>query len=141
MDVPAQMRAVRFTGAGDNGVVRVGHEPVPDPGPGEVLVHVAAAGLNRADIAQREGRYPPPRGASEIPGLEVSGTVAALGPEAGMPGEGRFAVGDRVCALLAGGGFAEYVAVPTGQLMAVPDGVGLVEAAALPEVALSLIHI
>ena len=135
MDVPAQMRAVRFTGAGDNGVVRVGHEPVPDPGPGEVLVHVAAAGLNRADIAQREGRYPPPRGASEIPGLEVSGTVAALGPEAGMPGEGRFAVGDRVCALLAGGGFAEYVAVPTGQLMAVPDGVGLVEAAALPEVA------
>ena len=135
MDVPAQMRAVRFTGAGDNGVVRVGHEPVPDPGPGEVLVHVAAAGLNRADIAQREGRYPPPRGASEIPGLEVSGTVAALGPEAGMPGEGRFAVGDRVCALLAGGGFAEYVAVPAGQLMAVPDGVGLVEAAALPEVA------
>lgn len=135
MDVPAQMRAVRFTGAGDNGVVRVGHEPVPNPGPGEVLVHVAAAGLNRADIAQREGRYPPPRGASEIPGLEVSGTVAALGPEAGMPGEGRFAVGDRVCALLAGGGFAEYVAVPAGQLMAVPDGIGLVEAAALPEVA------
>ena len=71
MDVPAQMRAVRFTGAGDNGVVRVGHEPVPDPGPGEVLVHVATAGLNRADIAQREGRYPPPRGASEIPGRDL----------------------------------------------------------------------
>ncbi|MFP3472903.1 alcohol dehydrogenase catalytic domain-containing protein, partial [Micrococcus sp. SIMBA_144] len=78
---------------------------------GEVLVHVAAAGLSRADIAQRECRYPPPRGASEIPGLEVSGTVAARGPEAGMPGEGRFAVGDRVCALLAGGGLGAYVAV------------------------------
>lgn len=130
-----QMRAVRYTGAGSTEVIQVGEEAVPEPGPGEVLVKVAAAGLNGADIAQRKGNYPPPKGASEIPGLEVSGTVAAVGEPVGARGEGRFDVGDRVCALLAGGGYAEYVAVPAGQLMAVPEGVDLADAAAFPEVA------
>ena len=116
-----QMRAVRYTGAGGTEVIQVGEEAVPEPRPGEVLVKVAAAGLNGADIAQRKGNYPPPKGASEIPGLEVSGTVAAVGEPVGARGEGRFDVGDRVCALLAGGGYAEYVAVPAGQLMAVPE--------------------
>lgn len=129
------MLAVRYTGREGAAAVAVAREPRPVPGPGEVLVRVAAAGLNRADLMQRAGKYPPPAGASEVPGLEVSGTVAELGPAAGMPGEGRFAPGDEVCALLAGGGYAEYVAVPAGQLMAVPEGVDLVDAAALPEVA------
>ncbi|MFB1427285.1 NAD(P)H-quinone oxidoreductase [Micrococcus endophyticus] len=129
------MRAVRFTGEGGAGSLAVGQEPIPTPGPGEVLVKVAAAGLNRADVMQREGKYPPPPGASDVPGLEVSGVVVALGEEAGLPGEGRFAPGDEVCALLAGGGYAEHVVVPAGQLMAVPPGVDLVTAAALPEVA------
>ncbi|MGC4008263.1 MAG: NAD(P)H-quinone oxidoreductase [Pseudomonas sp.] len=105
---------------------------VPDPvaGPGELLVRVAAAGVNRADLLQAAGHYPPPPGASDILGLEVSGTVAALGPHVTS-----FAVGDQVCALLAGGGYAELVAVPTGQALAPPDGASLEDAAALPEVA------
>lgn len=104
---------------------------VPDPvaGPGEVVVEVAASGVNRADLLQRQGFYPPPPGASDIIGLECSGTVAALGE--GVTG---WSVGDEVCALLAGGGYAERVAVPAGQLLPVP-GVDLVSAAALPEVA------
>ncbi len=93
-------------------------------------MRVAAAGLNRADLLQRQGRYPPPPGASPLLGLECSGTVEALGPD--VTG---WAVGDEVCALLTAGGYAELVAVPAGQLMPVPDGVDLVTAAALPEVA------
>ena len=126
------MLAVRYT---DEGGVRVAREPRPVPGPGEVLVRVAAAGINRADLMQRAGHYPPPPGASEVPGLEVSGVVVEAGPQTGAPGEGRFAPGDEVCALLAGGGYAEYACVPAGQLMAVPEGLPLVDAAALPEVA------
>ncbi|MEU8132072.1 NAD(P)H-quinone oxidoreductase [Streptodolium elevatio] len=103
--------------------------PDEEPGPGEALVEVAATAVNRADLMQRQGFYPPPPGASEYPGLEASGRIAKLG--AGVAG---WAVGDEVCALLAGGGYAEYVRVPVGQLLPVPDGVGLVEAAALPEV-------
>ncbi|GAA1876087.1 NAD(P)H-quinone oxidoreductase [Williamsia serinedens] len=102
----------------------------PSAGPGEVVVAVAAAGLNRADLMQRQGLYPPPAGASPILGLEVSGTVDEVGD-----GVTDLAVGDEVCALLAGGGYAEYVAVPAVQVLPVPDGVDLVEAAALPEVA------
>ncbi len=102
----------------------------PSPGPGEVVIAVAAAGLNRADLMQRQGLYPPPPGASPILGLEVSGTVDELGE-----GVTDLAVGDQVCALLAGGGYAEYVAVPAVQVLPVPDGVDLLEAAALPEVA------
>ncbi|MCX5388317.1 NAD(P)H-quinone oxidoreductase [Streptomyces sp. NBC_00083] len=103
--------------------------PDPVPGEGEVLVEVAAAAVNRADVLQRQGFYNPPPGASPYPGLECSGRITALGP-----GVSGWSVGDEVCALLSGGGYAQRVAVPTGQLLPVPEGVGLVEAAALPEV-------
>ncbi|UNX55149.1 NAD(P)H-quinone oxidoreductase [Georgenia sp. TF02-10] len=102
--------------------------PDPEPAPDEVLVRVAAAGINRADLLQRAGHYPPPPGASELLGLEVSGTVAALGAD--VTG---WQVGDKVAALLAGGGYAELVAVPAGQLLSVPPGLDLLDAAALPE--------
>jgi putative PIG3 family NAD(P)H quinone oxidoreductase len=124
------MRAVIADGAGGPEVLSVGELPDPEPGAGEVVLAVAAAGLNRADLLQRQGFYPPPPGASDVIGMECSGTVAAVGD--GVEG---WAVGDRACALLAGGGYAERVAVPAGQLMPVPDGVDLVTAAALPEVA------
>ncbi|MGW1058734.1 NAD(P)H-quinone oxidoreductase [Micromonospora rubida] len=104
--------------------------PDPEPGPGEVVVHVRASAVNRADLLQRQGHYPPPPGAPAYPGLECSGVVGAIGPD--VTG---WAVGQEVCALLAGGGYAERVAVPAGQLLPVPAGVDLVEAAALPEVA------
>lgn len=103
--------------------------PEPEPAEGEVLVEVAASAVNRADILQRQGFYDPPPGASPYPGLECSGTITALGPNVS-----GWSVGDPVSALLAGGGYAERVAVPAGQLLPVPDGVGLVEAAGLPEV-------
>ncbi|MGW2708039.1 NAD(P)H-quinone oxidoreductase [Streptomyces argyrophyllae] len=103
--------------------------PDPVPGEGEVLVEVVASAVNRADILQRQGFYNPPPGASPYPGLECSGTIAALGP-----GVSGWAVGDQVCALLAGGGYAEKVAVPAGQLLPAPEGVDLKHAAALPEV-------
>ncbi|MGZ0201680.1 NAD(P)H-quinone oxidoreductase [Streptomyces sp. RM1] len=104
--------------------------PDPVPGEGEVLVEVVAGAVNRADILQRQGFYDPPPGASPYPGLECSGRIAALGP-----GVSGWAVGDEVAALLAGGGYAEKVAVPAGQLLPVPQGVDLAQAAALPEVA------
>ncbi|MEU2612578.1 NAD(P)H-quinone oxidoreductase [Micromonospora sp. NPDC007271] len=104
--------------------------PDPEPGPGEVVVEVSASAVNRADLLQRQGHYPPPPGAPAYPGLECSGVVAALGR--GVTG---WQVGDEVCALLAGGGYAERVAVPAGQLLPVPAGVDVVDAAALPEVA------
>ncbi|KZS67520.1 NAD(P)H-quinone oxidoreductase [Mycobacterium kansasii] len=107
-------------------------QDVPDvcAGPGEVLVKVAAAGVNRADVLQAAGKYPPPPGASEIIGMEVSGTVASVGADVT-----DWSAGQEVCALLAGGGYAEYVAVPAGQVMPLPPKVGRVDAAALPEVA------
>ncbi|KUI46929.1 NAD(P)H-quinone oxidoreductase [Mycobacterium sp. GA-1199] len=111
---------------------RLNWQEVPDiaPNKGEILIKVASAGINRADLLQAAGKYPPPPGASEILGLEVSGTVEAVGEQAS-----DWAVGQQVCALLAGGGYAEYVAVPAGQVMALPDSVSLHEAAGLPEVA------
>lgn len=124
------MRAVEAIEPGGPEVLEIRELPDPVAGPGEVLVRVAATAVNRADVLQRMGFYPPPRGASAIIGLECSGTVAALGE--GVTG---WQVGDEVCALLAGGGYASYVVVPAGQLMPIPSGVGLVEAAALPEVA------
>ena len=124
------MRAVVASEPGGPEVLTVTELPDPEPGAGEVLIDVVAAGLNRADLMQRQGFYPPPPGASDVIGMEVSGTIAALGD--GVTG---WAVGDEVCALLAGGGYASRVAVPAGQVMPVPDGVSLVEAAALPEVA------
>ena len=111
-------------------VLRYGDAPDPEPAPGEVLLDVAATAVNRADLVQRQGYYPPPEGASAILGLECSGTVAALGA-----GVEKFEIGNEVCALLAGGGYATRVAVPAGQVMPLPDGVDLVTAAALPEVA------
>jgi putative PIG3 family NAD(P)H quinone oxidoreductase len=103
--------------------------PDPMPRPGEVIVEVAAAGVNRADVMQRQGHYDPPPGSSAYPGLEVSGRIVQLGD--GVDG---WSIGDEVCALLTGGGYAEKVAVPTGQLLPVPAGISLVDAAALPEV-------
>ncbi|MEU1208533.1 NAD(P)H-quinone oxidoreductase [Nocardia sp. NPDC005825] len=105
-------------------------EDLPAPGPGEVAIEVAAAGVNRADVMQRAGFYPPPPGASEILGLEVSGVIAEVGA-----GVDHWAPGDRVCALLAGGGYAERVNVAATQVLPVPEGVGLTAAAALPETA------
>ncbi|MQW77163.1 zinc-binding dehydrogenase [Nocardioides sp. dk4132] len=124
------MRAVVADRDGGPEVLSVGEVPDPVAGPGEVLVEVVATAVNRADTLQRQGFYPPPPGASDIIGLECSGRVAALGE--GVEG---WQVGDEVCALLAGGGYAELVAVPAGQLMPVPAGIDLVTAAALPEVA------
>lgn len=124
------MRAVITSGAGGPDVLSVSDVPDPTPGPGELVLDVAAAGLNRADLLQRQGFYPPPPGASDIIGMECSGTVSAVGE--GVEG---WSVGDRACALLAGGGYAAKVAVPAGQVMPVPEGIDLVAAAALPEVA------
>lgn len=124
------MRAVTIREPGGPDVLEPAQVPDPSPADGQVLVRVAAAGVNRADVMQRLGHYPPPPGEPDWPGLEVSGTVEAVGA-----GVQEWSVGDEVCALLGGGGYAELVAVPAGQLLPVPAGVGLVEAAALPEVA------
>ncbi|MGZ8745014.1 MAG: NAD(P)H-quinone oxidoreductase [Nocardioides sp.] len=124
------MRAVIAAGTGGPEVLTLGDLPDPQPGTGEVLLDVAATAVNRADLLQRQGFYPPPPGASDVIGLECSGTIAALGE--GVEG---WSVGDQVCALLAGGGYAERVVVPAGQLMPLPPGLDLVTAAALPEVA------
>lgn len=124
------MRAVIANGTGGPDVLSVAEVPDLEPGPGEVLISVAAAGLNRADLLQRQGFYPPPPGASEVIGMECSGTVAAVGP--GVTGA---KIGDQVCALLAGGGYASQVVVPSGQVMPIPAGIDLVSAAAIPEVA------
>lgn len=124
------MRAITVREPGGPDVLEWTEVPDPEPGPGEVLIDVAASAVNRADLLQRQGFYPPPPGASDIIGLECSGTIAALGE--GVEG---WQVGDEVCALLAGGGYGEKVAVPQEQLLPVPTGVDLVTAAALPEVA------
>jgi putative PIG3 family NAD(P)H quinone oxidoreductase len=124
------MRAVIAEGTGGPEILSVAEVPDVEPGPGEVLIAVVAAGLNRADLLQRQGFYAPPPGASEVIGMECSGTVAALGD-----GVTDWQVGDEVCALLAGGGYASLVAAPAGQVLPVPDGVDLVTAAAIPEVA------
>ena len=124
------MRAVVIREPGGPDVLEVREVPDPSPGPGEVVLEVAATAVNRADLLQRQGRYPVPPGAPEHPGLEASGVVAEVGE--GVEG---WSAGDEACALLAGGGYAERVAVPAGQLLPVPAGVSVVEAAALPEVA------
>ncbi len=126
--LPAEMAAVDAPKPGGVEALRLARRPVPRPGPGEVLIRIAAAGLNRADILQREGNYPMPPGVTDILGLEASGTIVACGP-----GVKEWHVGDETCALLAGGGYAEYCAAPAPQCLPIPKGVGLVEAAALPE--------
>ncbi|RAX48858.1 NAD(P)H-quinone oxidoreductase [Arthrobacter sp. AQ5-05] len=128
------MRAIEYRGAGGPEVLAEVDRPMPAPGPGEVLIKVAAFGLNRADVQQRRGVYPPPPGASDIPGLEVSGIIEALGE-----GTVGLAVGQRVCALLAGGGYAQYVAVAAGLVIEVPEAVDLVDAAGFMEVACTVV--
>jgi putative PIG3 family NAD(P)H quinone oxidoreductase len=124
------MRAVVCDGAGDVDVMRIGDVPDPVAGEGQVVIDVVGTAVNRADVLQRQGSYPPPPGASDVLGLECSGRISALGD-----GVSRWQVGDDVTALLSGGGYAEQVAVPAGQVLPVPAGVDLQTAAALPEVA------
>ena len=126
--IPAQMHHIAMEAPGGPEVLVLATGPVPRPATGEVLIRVAAAGINRPDILQRTGNYPPPPGASPILGLEVSGTVVALGAEVTGWHEG-----DAVCALVAGGGYAEYCVAPAPQCLPVPKGVALVDAAGLPE--------
>ncbi len=126
--IPRNMRAIEIAQPGAADVLRATTRPVPDPAPGEVLIQVSAAGVNRPDVMQRLGMYPPPPGAPDIPGLEVAGTIVKLGNEAS-----RWKPGDRVCALVAGGGYAQYVSAPWQQCLPVPEGLTMTEAAALPE--------
>ncbi|CUH78732.1 NAD(P)H-quinone oxidoreductase [Tropicibacter naphthalenivorans] len=123
-----QMRAIEITEAGGPDVLQPCARPVPTPGAGQVVIQVAYAGVNRPDALQRAGSYAPPPGASDLPGLEASGVVSAVGPDVAWP-----KVGDEVCALLPGGGYAEYVATPAAHCLPVPTGMGLKEAACLPE--------
>lgn len=125
--LPDEMDAVVVREPGGPDALVVERRPVPAPAPGEVLIRVAAAGINRPDVMQRQGKYPPPPGVTDIPGLEVAGTIVAAG------GDNGWLSGQRVCALLPGGGYAEYAVAPAGQCLPVPDGYDLVEAAALPE--------
>jgi putative PIG3 family NAD(P)H quinone oxidoreductase len=127
-DLPHSMTAIDPAGPGGPEMLVAVQRPVPQPGPGEVLIRVAAAGVNRPDILQRRGLYPPPPGAPSVPGLEVSGIIAALGA-----GVATLHAGQPVCALLAGGGYAEYALAPAGQCLPVPAALDMVEAAAMPE--------
>lgn len=125
------MKAIEITQYGAPEVLRAGERPDPVPGAGEVLIRVAASGVNRPDVLQRTGNYPVPPGASDIPGLEVAGTIA--GGDAQAMAAAGFQVGDRVCALVAGGGYAELCVAPVGQCLPVPRGLSDIEAASLPE--------
>jgi NADPH2:quinone reductase len=126
--LPATMTAIALRGAGGPEVLQPETRPTPTPGPGEILVKVAAAGVNRPDVSQRQGKYPPPPGASDLPGLEIAGTVVALGE-----GANAYKIGDQVCALAHGGGYAEYCKVHETHALPVPKGLSLIEAAALCE--------
>ena len=122
------MKAISITQPGDESMLALVERPIPPPGPGEVLIQVAAAGVNRPDLLQRKGLYPPPPGASDILGLEVAGRIAAVGS-----GVADHAPGDAVCALVTGGGYAEYCLAPASLCLPAPVGLSLIEAAALPE--------
>ncbi len=134
-DLPESMDVVALHGAGGPEVLVPETRSVPRPGPGEILIRVAAAGVNRPDILQRQGFYAPPAGASDLPGLEVAGHVSALGE-----GVSHHRLGDAVTALLPGGGYAGYALAPAGSALPVPAGLSLVEAAALPETVLTVWH-
>lgn len=131
--LPETMTVIQIDRPGDPEVLRPATRPVPKPARDEVLIKVAAAGLNGADLSQRQGRYPVPSGASDLLGLEVAGEVVAVGSEAA-----GWRVGDQVCALVNGGGYAEYCAVPAAHCLPIPRGLTVVEAAALPEVVLTV---
>jgi NADPH2:quinone reductase len=132
--MPDRMRFIDIVAPGGPEVLRIASRPVPRPGSGEVLVRIRAAGINRADLLQRQGHYPPPPGASPILGMELSGTIAEMGADT----TSRWRVGDELCALLAGGGYAEYCTVPEGQCMSLPPGVSIRDAAAIPEAAITV---
>lgn len=128
MPIPTTMRCIEITEPGGPGVLKPTTRPVPSPAADEVLIHIHAAGVNRPDCIQRLGHYAPPPGVTDIPGLEVAGEIVAIGADvAGLE------LGDTVCALVAGGGYAEYVTAPAGHVLPVPTGLSIIEAAALPE--------
>lgn len=133
--IPTMMRAIGIPTPGGPAALVIEERPVPTPGAGEVLIQIAHAGVNRPDVLQRQGGYPPPPGAPDIPGLEISGVVVALGEDAR-----RFRVGDKVCALLSGGGYAEYAAVHASNVLPVPAGLTLAEAAGVPETFFTVWH-
>ena len=133
--LPETMTAIAIAGKGGPEVLVAETRPVPLPGAGQVLIKVAAAGVNRPDVLQRKGLYPAPKGHCDLPGLEVSGTIAAVGAD-----ETRFTVGDRVMALLNGGGYAEYALAEEPATLSVPEGVSLVSAAAIPETFFTVWH-
>ncbi len=133
--LPDSMTAVAIREPGGPEVLVAEQRPVPRPGPGELLIRVAAAGVNRPDVLQRMGFYPPPPGASDLPGLEIAGTVVATGP-----GGDPEMLGQAVCALVAGGGYAEYCVAPAGSVLPVPAGFTMAEAAALPETIFTVWH-
>ena len=135
MSLPRTMKAVEIAQPGGPEVLRIAERPVPAMKPGEVLVKVAAAGVNRPDVEQRRGNYPPPPGASDIPGLEIAGTVVACGE-----GAGAWREGDAVTALVAGGGYAEYCTAPAEQCLPVPKGLSMAEASTLPETFFTVWH-
>jgi putative PIG3 family NAD(P)H quinone oxidoreductase len=125
---PDMMNAIEITEFGGPDVLKPAKRPVPKPGPGEVLIEVAAAGINRPDMLQRQGGYRPPPGASDIPGLEIAGRIAALAPDVS-----GWKIGDQVCALVAGGGYAEFCTAPAPQCLPFPRGMDAIKAGAIPE--------
>jgi NADPH2:quinone reductase len=133
--LPKTMTVIEAKGAGGPEVLVPAERPVPAPGPGEVLIKVEAAGINRPDVFQRQGHYPPPKGAPDILGMEVAGKIIALGPDTA-----RFKVGDSVCALIGGGGYAEFAVAPETTTLPVPQGLSMAEAAALPETVFTVWH-
>ncbi|MEI4506860.1 NAD(P)H-quinone oxidoreductase [Sphingopyxis sp. CCNWLW253] len=133
--VPVEMTAIAISAPGGPEVLQPTTRPVPQPGAGEVLIRVAAAGVNRPDVLQRMGFYPPPPGASDLPGLEIAGTIVAVG----LGGDSEL-LGQAVCALVAGGGYAEYCIAPAGSCLPVPKGFSMEEAAALPETVFTVWH-
>lgn len=134
-ELPTRMTAIGIRAPGGPEVLVPEQRPVPIPGAGEILVKVAAAGVNRPDVMQRQGLYPPPKGAPDIPGLEIAGEVAALGPD--TP---RWKIGDRVSALVAGGGYAEFCVAHETHALPLPDGFSMVEAGAIPETFFTVWH-
>ena len=133
--LPQTMTVIEAREPGGPEVLVQATRPVPEPGPGEVLIEVAAAGINRPDVLQRQGLYPPPKGASDLLGLEVAGKVVALGE-----GASRYKPGDLVCALVNGGGYAAFAVAPEGSTLPIPQGLSLAEAAALPETVFTVWH-
>src|SRR2546421_5708221 len=133
--LPAQMTVIAISKPGGPEVLLPETRPVPSPGPGEILVKVAAAGVNRPDVAQRSGSYPPPPGASDLPGLEIAGEVVAVGA-----GASKHKLGDKVMSLVAGGGYAQYCIAQAAQAMAVPPSLSMLEAGAIPETLMTVWH-